>query len=93
MELMAPGINLILPWNRNSFASGVRVASGTSFAAPLAAAVALVAAQAHPTWDAHTLRQELRDHARKLPGMGGANWTQLYGYGMADAIRVVDQIH
>lgn len=93
IELVAPGVDLRMPWNRrdDDCCSHVytHVDSGTSFAAPQAMAVARIAAQKFPAHSAQQLRQELQQHARDL-GPGGRD--DVYGYGFVDALCVISQL-
>lgn len=93
MELVAPGYQLRLPWNRDNDDSGsfefTKLVSGTSYAAPMVAGVALLTLQANPQLSASALRQRLQATARDL---GPAGKDNVYGYGMVDAVCAVQGI-
>lgn len=91
IELVAPGENLVLSWNRRDDSpdgSHTRTNQGTSFAAPIAMGVVRITLHKNPDWSAATLRQEMRDHARDL---GTSGKDEVYGYGMVDAICLINQ--
>ena len=92
VEFTAPGEALRISWNRRFQQDAVpftEVATGSSFAAPIAAGVARLAWEVFPQWTAATLRAELRQHARDL---GAAGRDNEYGYGMPDAICIINQV-
>jgi subtilisin len=89
VELAAPGMDLRVSWNRadGGLVDGYsRVVSGTSFAGPIAMGVARLAVQKFG-WDAQTLRQKMRDHARQIGGT-----THEVGYGMVDAFCLINEV-
>lgn len=86
VELVAPGYQLVVPWNRDDDdpnAEFTKVVSGNSFAVGLAAGVARLAMQAHPNWTAGDLRNRMQLYARTL----GA--PSEYGAGLVDAVGLV----
>lgn len=90
IELVAPGDGRY-SWNRRNDDAAfpyTKVDGGTSYAAPTAAGVARLAWQAYPTWSVATMRAELRQHARDL---GPAGRDNEYGYGMPDALCLINQ--
>jgi hypothetical protein len=93
MELVAPGYQLRLSWNRDNDESGsyeyTRVQSGTSFAAPIVAGVALLTLQANPGLSASDVRTTLRAAARDL---GPTGRDSEFGYGMVDAVCAVQRL-
>lgn len=92
LEFVAPAEDLVTSWNRQSDLADpyeyTLVVSGTSFAAPVVAGVARLAWDAYPGWTAAQLRSELQSHARDL---GVAGKDNVYGYGMPDAVCIIQQ--
>lgn len=62
---------------------------GTSAACPQVAGVVALMLSANPYLYETEVRDILRNTARKLPGMNGANRTDAYGYGLVDAHKAV----
>jgi len=91
VELVAPGTNVFIPWNHNdpTNPSSTITTSGTSFAAPAAAAVAKMVLQRFPSYTAAQVRQHMRTYARDL---GPAGKDNQFGYGMVDAYCAVQLI-
>lgn len=93
MELVAPGYQLRMSWNRDNDNGSpyeyTRVESGTSFAAPIVAGVALLTLQANPGLSASDVRTTLRAAARDL---GPAGKDNEFGYGMVDAVCAVQRL-
>jgi hypothetical protein len=93
VEFAAPGENLHVSWNRQADDGGAfeytALQSGTSFAAPIAAGVALLARQKFPAWTAADTRREMQEHARDIHIAGRDVVT---GYGLPDAVCLLDQI-
>lgn len=91
VELVAPGSNVFIPWNHNDPTNPAYTAteSGTSFAAPAAAAVAKMVLQVYPSYTPSQVRQHLQTYARDL---GAAGKDNLFGYGMASAYCAVQLI-
>lgn len=89
LEFLAPGVGVVIP---RSGGSRYQVITGTSFAAPCAAAVAALALARHPGLTAAELRQLMRDSCDKtgnIPYNAGRN--PRYGYGRVNARRAVDE--
>jgi hypothetical protein len=75
---------MTVSWNRaNGGPTSAR--AGNSLGAAIVGGVARLAMQAHPEWDAATLRSWLHQTARKL---GNRSATE-YGYGMPDAVCLI----
>jgi|SRR5689334_4604464 len=84
LEFLAPGINVLGPamWNDND------EWSGTSFATPLAAGVAALVLERHPTWTAAQVLQRLRDTCDMPSSLASPN--DRYGHGRINAFRAVN---
>ena len=63
--------------------------NGTSAACPQVAGVAALMLSANPNLYESEVRDFLKNTARKLSGMNGANWTDEYGYGLVNACKAV----
>lgn len=87
LDLVAPGYDMVVSWNRNDgvHAPTARV-TGSSYAAPLAAGVGRLALQAFPAWNSDSLRYWMLATAR---GFGS---TTGYGAGMPDAVCLLNRI-
>lgn len=86
LEFLVPGVSVWLPTGRNGHAS----ISGTSFAAPAAAAVGALALSCNPDLSATALRETLRESCEKigpLPYSQGRN--PRYGHGRLNALNAV----
>lgn len=89
LEFLAPGVGVLMP---RSGGSRYAIDTGTSFAAPCAAAVAALALSRHPNLTAMQVRQLMRDSCDKtgnIPYNEGRN--PRYGYGRVNARRAVDE--
>ena len=62
---------------------------GTSAACPQVAGVVALMLSAKPNLTVSDVRDILRNTARKLPGMNGANRTDAYGYGLVNTHKAV----
>jgi subtilisin family serine protease len=88
IDLVAPGSHVlsVAPSRRSKYRDKrwLDVQSGTSMAAAhVSATLALLAAR-YPDWTADDRAERLRQTAKKLPAMGGRNWTHEYGHGLLD---------
>jgi thermitase len=83
LEFLAPGLSVFGPsmWNDN------KTWSGTSFATPLAAGVAALVLQRHPTWTAAQVLQRLRDTCVMPQHLASEN--DRYGHGRINAFNAV----
>jgi hypothetical protein len=82
VDLAAPGVDVLLAARDAGSDKYVR-RSGTSFAAPIVAGVALLARARFPDEDANRIAERLRAGARDAARPGFDN---LYGYGIVDAL-------
>lgn len=82
LDFLAPGVDVLIPANRN----GYKAQTGTSFAAPCASGVAALVLAKNPSLSAHEIRQILRDSCDKV---GSVNYTDnrhdRFGYGRVNA--------
>jgi serine protease AprX len=67
-----------------SSTEGYLRADGTAFACPLAAGVAALVLQAHPSWDVNQVLTAIRSTARK-----SSSPDRLLGYGIVNALAAV----
>jgi subtilisin family serine protease len=72
--MVAPGVDLVFPWN-----GGLAVGSGTSFSAPIVAGAAAVILERWPTLTAREVREILFITATDL---GAAGLDPIYGHGL-----------
>lgn len=63
--------------------------AGTSFSAPHVAGLAALILSVNPSLTWQQVRETIRLSADKVPGMGGQNFTNQYGYGRINALRAV----
>ena len=88
IDLVAPGENINSPSPGNNYDP----VDGTSFATPHVTGTIALMRAADPTLTPAEIRSILHDTARNVPGMGGSNFTDEYGYGRLDAYRAVFEI-
>jgi len=93
LTVMAPGVGILstVPVRASDYRSETRYATwdGSSMAAPhVAAAIGLLRAR-HPDLGAKEAVGRLERSARKLPAMRGKAYTQAYGYGELDLVKLL----
>lgn len=87
LDVVAPGVNIYTTnttWNGSAYVEGYSYASGTSLAAPFVSGVASLLV-ADKTISPDQVATSIQNGADKVDGMGGANFTNYYGYGRANA--------
>jgi subtilisin family serine protease len=81
LDVVAPGVSILTTYDTDGYGP----ASGTSLASPhVAGLVALILAQ-HPGSTLAQVRDAIRSWADNVAAMGGANFTNQYGYGRINA--------
>lgn len=87
LDFLAPGVSVV----STAMGGGTRTATGTSFAAPLAAGVGALVVSVNPNLTAREVCQVLRDTCDKIGGVTyGANGHHGdYGHGRVNAFRAV----
>jgi subtilisin family serine protease len=81
IDISAPGTNIYSTKRGGSF----ELRKGTSMASPNVAGVAALIKAAHPGYTPAQVRDTLIAAATKVPGMGGADRDNYYGYGVVNA--------
>lgn len=87
LDFLAPGVNVV----STASGGGTRMATGTSYAAPLAAGVGALVLGINPDLTAEGVRRIMRDTCDKI---GGANYDSSghnddYGHGRVNAFRAI----
>lgn len=86
LEYLAPGVDVLIP----SQGGGYRTTTGTSFAAPCAAAVAALALARNPSLTGTALRTIMKDSCDKIGPIPYANGrNNRFGHGRVNAERAV----
>ncbi|HVE68463.1 MAG TPA: S8 family serine peptidase, partial [Solirubrobacteraceae bacterium] len=90
IDISAPGTDVLLPtppqFDEDGTRDGYQAVDGTSFAAPIVAAVATWLRAAGPALRAGQVNRILQDSAVDL---GRRGWDQRFGYGKADMARAL----
>jgi hypothetical protein len=92
IDVSAPGVDVLTavppPFDTDGQPDGFESLDGTSFSAPIAAAVAAWVMQARPTLANDQVAAAIRDSAKDL---GPRGWDQRFGYGLVKLRRALEQ--
>lgn len=80
--ITAPGVNVIGPWLSNGSEENYAIGSGTSFAAPIVAGVAVLTRYHNQSWSQSKVVDQVKKTARDR---GPAGIDPMYGWGWVDA--------
>ncbi len=92
LDVLAPGVGIPAanaPAKSNGFNNYHSGANGTSLATPHVAGLAALIKSVSAGYSVDQITKLITDGARKVSGMGGANFHKEYGYGRIDANRTV----
>ncbi len=94
LDLVAPGVGLCSTAWTNANPSGLNACglNGTSFASPIVAGTAALLLSQNPTLTPAQVTTALTGTATKLAPMNGANFTNLYGYGLLNTLTSLNDV-